>query len=418
MNNPSCCEKEKAGSTSAMEAQKEVFDAHRVYSSYYFKNIEMDFVFQWLLGSISTGGCVIGEAFYAAGRIKDGDPESWQREWKELAERKESRAEEAMRKGHKVSASKNFLLAANYYRSSLTSRLPWDADYLSLGKKSYGCIEKAGSLMEPAMIPIGVPFENAVLPGFFWPVANDGKPRKTLLMVGGGECFLTDNLFYIGPLAVERGYNFVTVDIPGQGLLPAEGLFFRGNAEKPIGAILDVVTKMPEVDSERLSVLGISFGGYFAPRAASVDKRIKALITNAAVIDNYEMFAAMPFSKLTQDEIDKTWSPFGKGVTENVVWRLGLKPGNFTGQAEATKGFSYDPADITCPVLNVVGEGEAANPIGHRQGQIYMERVNTDRKKKVVTPFNEGAAAHCTGENRVLMACELFDWLDEVFKEG
>lgn len=405
----------KVGSSSAMEAQKEVFDAHRVYSNYYYKSVEMDFVFQWLLGSTSTGGCVIGEAFYAAGRIKDGDPESWQREWKELAGRKEERADRALAAGSRDSAMRNYLLAANYYRSSLTSRLPWDPEYLPIGRKSYECIEKAGRLMEPAIAAIEVPFEGKSLPGFFWPAAADGKTRKTLLMVGGGECFLTDNLFYIGRLAVERGYNFVTVDLPGQGLLPAEGLYFRGDAEKPVGAILDVATKLPGVDPEKLAVLGISFGGYFAPRAASVDKRIKALVTNAAVIDNYEMFAAMPFSKLSQEEIDRTWNAFHKGVTENVVWRLGLRRGDFTGQAAATKGFSYDPAKIACPILNLVGEGEGANPIGQRQGDAYFEKAGTDLKTRMVMPFDEGAAAHCTGENRVLMACVTFDWLDEVF---
>lgn len=418
MSNPGCDGTEKAGASAAMEEQKKIFDAHRVYSSYYFKNIEMDFVFQWLLGSTSTGGCVIGEAFYAAGKIQDGDPASWQREWKDMAERKEARAVQALRAGNAVSASKNYLLAANYYRSALTSRLPWDGEYLALGKKSYGCIEKAGSLMKPAITAIDVPFENKTLPGFYWPAANDGKPRKTLLMIGGGECFLTDNFFYIGPLAVERGYNFITVDLPGQGLLPAEGLYFRGDSEKPIGAILDVATKLPGVDPEKLAALGISFGGYFAPRAASVEKRIKALVTNAAVIDNYEMFAAMPFSKLSQEEISRTWSSFRKGVTENVVWRLGLKPGDFTGQADATRGFSYDPSSISCPILNLVGEGEAANPIGQKQGRTYMEKVSSPNKTKVITPFAEGAAAHCTGENRILMACETFDWLDTVFEEN
>ena len=100
---------------------------------------------------------------------------------------------------------------------------------------------------------------------------------------------------------------------------------------------------------------------------------------------------------------------------ENVVWRVGLEQGNITGQAEATRGFNYDPANIDCPVLNIVGEGEAANPEGQRQGNVYMERVRSNVKKKLITPLNEGAAAHCTGENRTLMAQEVFDWLDEIF---
>ena len=287
--------KEKsASSISALDEQKEIFDAHRVYTAgYYFDNPEMEFVFQWLLGSISTGGCEIGEAFYAAGRIRENDRGSWHNEWKAMAERKEARADKALRKGNKVTASENYMLAANYYRSSITFMLSWEAGYLEIAKKSYNCLEKGGALKRPTMVPIEVPFENTNLPGFFWPAADDGVPRETLFMIGGGECFLTDNVFYIGPKTVERGYNFVTVDLPGQGILPAEGHFFRKDSEAPVGAVLDTILKRPEVDPDKLAVLGISFGGYFAPRAASADNRIKAIITNAAVTDNYEMFAAM-----------------------------------------------------------------------------------------------------------------------------
>lgn len=414
MNKSNNGNEELAGS--AIDDQKEIFDPHRVYAKgYYFKSMEMDFVFQWLLGSATTGGCEIGEVFYAAGRIDENDPNSWQREWFELGRRKEARADIALKKGNKTTACQSYLLASNYYRSSITSMLPSNPEYLKVTEKSYRCLEKGGSLKSPAMVPIEIPFEDTVLPGYFWPAADDGTPRETLLMVGGGECFITDNFFYIGPQAHERGYNFVTMDIPGQGVLPAEGHIYRKDSEAPVSAVIDVISKRPDVDAEKLAVIGISFGGYFAPRAATADKRIKAVITNAAVIDNYEMYSAMPFSNVTQEEIDNDWSDFKKGVMENVVWRVGLKPGDIRGQAAATRDFQYDPSDVTCPVLNIVGEGEAANPEGQRQGRIYMENVSTDVKSKVITPLDEGAAAHCTGENRTLMAQEVFDWLDDIF---
>ncbi len=395
-------------------AQKETYDAHRAYTEYHFKNEEMDFAFQWLLGSIPNGGAEVGEAFYVAGSIEDGNPESWQKEWEEMAIRKETRAKEALEKGHKITARENYLKTSNYYRTALVSMLPDNPKFNGVMENIRINMKKACSLFEPQMTYFEVPFENTVLPGYFRPVEKDGNPRKTLLMIGGGETFIEDNVFYIEPQAIKNGYNFITVDIPGQGMLPAEGLFFRKDTETQMKAILDIILKFPEVNPEELAVFGISNGGYFVPRAATVEKRIKAIIVSSAVVDNYLMFKEMPFSKETQEQIDQ-WPSFKKAVTSAVTWRWGLDPKNIKGQTEATKGFQFDPAKVTCPVLVIVGAGEYSNKETERQQKEFMEKVGTHNKTLVITPENEGASSHCIGENRTLMAEIVFDWLDELF---
>ncbi len=374
----------------------------------------MDFAFQWLLGSIPNGGGEVGEAFYVAGNIEDGDPASWQNEWEKMAQRKEARAKAALEKGHKITARECYLKASNYYRTALVSMLPDNPKFNGLGKKTRVCMKEAGKLFDPPMTYFEVPFEKTVLPGYFRPVKKDGKPRKTLLMIGGGETFIEDLVFYIEPQAHKRGYNFITVDLPGQGMLPAEGLFFRKDTETQMKAILDVILKFPEVDPAKLAVYGISNGGYFVPRAATVEKRIKAVIVSSAVVDNYRMFQEMPFAKDTQEQIDQ-WPAFKKAVTSAVTWRWGLDPKDIKGQVEATKGFQFDPAKVTCPVLNIIGAGEYVNEETERQQKEFMDKVGTKNKTLVITPEDEGASSHCIGENRTLMAEVVFDWLDDLF---
>ena len=397
-------------------AQKETYDAHRAYTRYHFEDEEMDFAFQWLLGSIPNGGAEIGEAFYVAGNIEDGNPASWQAEWEKMAERKEARAKEAIKNGHKITASECYVKAANYYRTALVSMLPDNPKFNEIAKRIRPCMVEAGKLFTPPMTYFEVPFEKIVLPGYYRPVKKDGKPRRTLLMIGGGETFMEDNVVYIEPQTIKRGYNFITVDIPGQGMLPAEGQFFRKDTETQMKAILDVILKFPEVDPEKIAVYGISNGGYFVPRAACFEKRIKALAVSSAVVDNYLMFKQMPFAKDTQEQIDK-WPAFKKAVTSAVAWRWGLDPEDVKGQVEQTKDFQFDPSKVTCPVLDIVGAGEYANEETERQQKEFMDNVGTKNKKLVITPENEGASSHCIGENRTLMAEILFDWLDEVFKE-
>ena len=395
-------------------SQEETYDAHRSYTRYHFEDEEMDFAFQWLLGSIANGGAEIGEAFYVAGNIKDGSPESWQNEWEKMAIRKETRAKNALKKGHKITARENYLKASNYYRTALVSMLPDNPKFNKISKKIRTCMKTAGKLFEPQMRYFEVPFENTLLPSYFRPVIKDGKPRKTLLMIGGGETFIEDNVFYIESQTIKRGYNFITVDIPGQGMLPAKGFFFRKDTETQIKAILDVILKFPEVDPKKLAVYGISNGGYFVPRAATIEKRITAIVISSAVVDNYRMFKEMPFSKDTQKQIDQ-WPAFKKAITSAVTWRWGLDPKNIKGQTEATKEFQFDPSRITCPVLDIVGAGEYVNKETKRQQEEFLNKVGTQNKTLVITPENEGASSHCIGENRTLMAQIVFDWLDNLF---
>ncbi len=398
-----------------LDDQQEKYDAHRAYVRVFFKDQEMDFAFQWVLGSISNGGCETGEAYYVAGSIKDGDPGSWQEEWEKMAIRVEERARRSLERGHRVSARESFLRASNYYRTALVSMLPDNPKFDLMGEKTRACMKEAGKLFDPPIEYFEIPFEDTVIPGYFLKPNNGTEKRKTLVMIGGGETFMEDNFFYIAPATIKRGYNFVTVDLPGQGMMPMEGQFFRPDTEVQMKPVLDYICSRQDVDTERLAVYGISNGGYFAPRTASYDRRIKAVVANSAVVDNYRMFAQMPFAKETQEEIDN-WPPFKTAVTGAVTHRWGLDPSDVKGQVEKNVGFQFDPSKITCPFLILVGEGEYENKETKRQQQECLETLPNPDKKLIVTPLNEGASSHCIGENRSLMSQVVFDWLDETLK--
>jgi hypothetical protein len=83
----------------AIREQKKNFNAHRPFYRMRFRAADMDFAFQWVLGSSAHGGANVGESFYAASQMHDGDPATWEREWFLLAQRVHHRAEEALAKG-------------------------------------------------------------------------------------------------------------------------------------------------------------------------------------------------------------------------------------------------------------------------------------------------------------------------------
>jgi hypothetical protein len=94
---------------------------------YHFKSQGFEFVFQWILGMQTHGASEVGESFFAASQIKDGDPASWVKAWQALAERVEQRAAASFERGHLVSAREAYLRAYTYYRAAFAFIDPFHA---------------------------------------------------------------------------------------------------------------------------------------------------------------------------------------------------------------------------------------------------------------------------------------------------
>ena len=401
----------------AYKDQEKEFQAHRQFQRMYFKANDMDFAFQWLMGSAVHGGAGIGESFYAASRIRNGDPASWEREWAALAERVRVRGENALKAGHIVSGREALMRATAYYRVILASMQPGAPGFKPTVAWMRDCFYKGSSLLENPVEKIGIPFEGVVLPGYFQKAAPDQQPRPTLMMFGGGETFAEDLYYYIAPAAIKRGYNFMTVDLPGQGDLPFSGTYFRADYETPMKEVVDYALSRADVDPQRLAAYGISAGGYMVPRAATRERRIAAVVANSLISNMYNIFC---FSQIPRIRgfmrLMAAWKvPFMLRMIELIAWRWGDDGKDFLNLVERNRGVFYDPAEITCPTLILIGEGEKANAEIWRQVQHAMDVLPDARKTLIVAPSNEGAASHCMGENLPLMSSFVFDWLYEIF---
>ena len=57
---------------------------------------------------------------------------------------------------------------------------------------------------------------------------------------------------------MDRGYNFMTVDLPGQGLMPFAGKVFRTDTNVAMKPVVDYILSRSDVDPEYLAAYGIS----------------------------------------------------------------------------------------------------------------------------------------------------------------
>jgi pimeloyl-ACP methyl ester carboxylesterase len=375
---------------------------------FYFDQNEMDFQCRWIMGSQTHQGSEMGECFYVISRIEDGNPTSWNQEWIALGRRVEARAEQCLAKGHIVSAREALLRASRYYRAALFIMSAKDPLFLETARKQRALFRAAAKLLQPQVETIAVPFGGKTLPGYFCPADASGKPRRTLLMLGGGETFVEDCYYWTAPAAAKRGWNVITIDLPGQGLTPEDGLYVRPDVEVPMEAVVDYALARPEVDAEKFVVAGISLGGYYTGRAAIHDPRIKACVANSPLWDMERAFASRP--------IPASDACFATNI-QQLAWRHGGFHPKMAKTLEERKrryaSFKWDPSQVFCPMLCIGGDGEQSE-VGEECHEAYAMLPNP-KKALVYLTAEDGGESHCQGDSLSLVNQVMYDWLDELF---
>jgi alpha-beta hydrolase superfamily lysophospholipase len=410
------------------ENSKEIYGIPRnTRIQYRFKRQEFDFMFQWMAGAQTHGCTEVGELLYGSAQIREGDVESWVKAWMDMGRRVEQRAETSLDGGHKVSARESYLRAYAYYRAGLVYISPIKEpkryrEQYNIARERF-C--KAAALFDPPIEVVSIPFEGGTLPGYYLRSDDSGERRKTLIMVGGGDTFVEDLYGYIGPAAMKRGYNLLIVDFPGQGQLPFEGLQWRTDTETPMKHVVDFALSKPEVDPERLAAYGLSGGGYIVPRAATCEKRLKAIaaccillemesVWNGRIVKLYRQAEHSPFYRLLLNYAQKKRSAYFTMI-DTYIWRWGAR--SLLETVERSKDMHLDPALITCPTLNLVSEQEyVESPQIYGFAQEALQKINTPNKKLMLAPQDEGGDSHGIGANLSLMSQIVFDWFDEIFE--
>ncbi len=385
-----------------------------------FDHKDMDYYYSWILGREVYEGADLAECERAAEDIIDGSPASWREAWAALARRVEAQAAAALQAGDRETARRAYLRACTYYRGPLFIMLPTDPAFEATQRQMQACFQQAAALFHPPLEAVTVPFRGQHLTGWFWRAAGDSTPRPTLIVVGGIETWAEDCYFMVGPAGPQRGFHVLTVDLPGQGRTPSQGLFFEARMGPAVSAVIDYALSRAEVDPQRLALFGFSWGGHIVFKGAQHEApagRVKALIANPAMPDLFRQVRAQQGGNARSDPV--AWQAF-----QQIAWRLGLRISLNLGDIARRFGKAYDylrygkadPREITCPVLCLAGEGEAKITLDVAR-ECYAQLPNP-QKKLVIFTKAQGGEAHCQVNNLPLPNGVMFDWLEEVFADG
>jgi pimeloyl-ACP methyl ester carboxylesterase len=374
----------------------------------------------------SCGGADIGEVFATADEITPGDFESFFAAFNKRAGRIVKQAEQMK---NPISIRDAMFRAANYFRfADFFVHADWDDPRITqLWDKQTACFDRAMSVLpvpgKRGLIPTQSGFDIPII--FFSANNNPGEKRPTIVMASGFDGSMEETWHVHGMAALERGYNVVCYEGPGQQYVRrSQGHGFILEWEKVVTPLLDHLQTIPCVDTTKVALIGYSLGGFLGARAAAFEHRLAALI----LIDGWYDLSVTPFVATLREFAERHLSPDADEAAIQTVlqdptkapttlrwmfmhglWSFNTKsPSDFV---ERLSKFSLVGLTdkIQCPVL-------VCDPVDDHfakgQPKLVADALG-DKATHVVFTKDDAAGEHChIGASRFTNQI-IYDWFEE-----
>jgi len=369
------------------------------------------------LAASAVGAADLGETLATARRVGKLSGDSWYQTWSQTADTAYAAGRWASAAGDRASARHAFLRASEYYRQAcyfVRARL--DDPRL---QGAYGhhveTFRAAIELMPGTACAVQIPYEDTTIGGYFFAPAGGQGPRPTIVFPAGYDSTAEAGWTNV-PAALERGYAVLIFEGPGQGgALYTQRLFLRPDFEHVMSPVLDWLITRPEVDGDRVILIGRSFGGYLAPRAAAFERRLAALVCDPAQPDlgarlpaNALARLAVPAASLQARLSAGRAEFFGSRMAAHGVASIGdyfRELRRFTMMSHA--------GEITCPTLIVEAENDFAGGSGSK-----LEAALSCPATLVTLSASSGADGHCAGLGQALWNDAVYGWLARTVPAG
>jgi dienelactone hydrolase len=396
--------------------------APRPRFSQFFTDDAMNFVLLNALGQAALGMGDVGTTLAIFDQIEDSNDASAFNALTGAGYRIRAQADTARAAGHRVSARDLYLQASNYLYTAtyFCDGMGAPEKMLPTWRDSRAAVDSAFARLGYPVEHIRIPYEQTAMPGYFIKPDASNVKRPLFVMVNGSDGSINDMWAQGGRQAIERGYNVLIFDGPGQGaMLWLQHTSFRYDYEKAVTPVADFALKRPDVDPKRLVLQGISQGGYWAPRALAFEHRFAAAVADPGVVDIGQTFWSAlnpPVLALLnagqKAQFDQALTHLPPKAAAGLAFRA--RPYGFTSYFDLWQSVKkYTIAGIadriTTPLFIADPDNEQFFP-----GQPKQLHALLPDAKNVLVPFTvaDGADRHCEPGAPVLRSQKVFDWLD------
>ncbi|HTT24327.1 MAG TPA: alpha/beta fold hydrolase [Candidatus Sulfotelmatobacter sp.] len=389
----------------------------------FFKDKTYHHAVRRALNQVAARGADISEVLQATTKMQAGDEQSWHAEWSALAERNLARANSTR---NRKSRGEALLRAHTYYARAQFYLPPDDAKrpvtYDRCRKAFYEGLDTLGVTYEKIDIPYGPNTLKAV----YYPAA---KPVRGPLIVfhGGYDTIVEELYFFLAAEATSRGYSVLTFDGPGQGApLREQGLQFSHEWDKPTSAVLDTFLATHD-RPEKIVLIGLSMGGYLAPRAAAFEPRFDGVVSYDICYDVHDAYArkipkfAEPLRRWGLGKLVDQLAALKARSSPELKWALSTAPWTY-----GTKGLlemvdhlapftlAQVAHNITQDVMILVGAEDQFIPTG-QVAQFQKALVNARSVTTKIYDRASGGHEHSQLGAPTLWHADFFDWIEEKF---
>lgn len=269
---------------------------------------------------------------------------------------------------------------------------------------------------------VEIPFENTTLPGYLYlNHTQSNHPKPILIDTGGGDSTKEELYFSTAAEALKRGFHCLNFEGPGQGsMLRLNKIPFIPDWERVIAKVVDFIINRPEIDPNKIFLIGRSFGGYLAARAVTKEQRISGCIVDPGIFDASGNLEAKFNSIMTQFP-DLQDAPLDQALThvmktdehlrfmlESRTWRFGAK--TVEEMLNRTRAYTLDGLveRIQCPMLVCDNTLEY---ITLGQAKKLYDQLQC-KKQYILFHDEDGTGGHCEPLAPRLFSAKIYAWLN------
>ncbi|KAF7560635.1 hypothetical protein G7046_g3499 [Stylonectria norvegica] len=413
-------------------------------------NSEFAFILEETLSLANNFGANTGEVLRAASQIIPGDYESWYREFFYLANSIHEIAEGINATRNPVSAREAYFRSATYYREAdffLHGNIS-DPRIYSLWNSALADFDSAIALLPVPGVRVNITAENGNFtvpiiyygaedsrpfgPGHGGKEGRHGKKEKLPTIIAGtGYDGAQEELYHqMGRAAVDRGWNFITYEGPGQPTVRRQqNLGFIPNWWDVVTPVVDYLETRDDVDMDRIALYGVSFGGTLAPIAASREHRLAAVLAIDGIISlGKAIKAELPaqllaiFDAGNATEFDEVMIAIERNASMPTSLRWAIAQSTFAFDTASPFDWLTRLGDyvadkpvldnITAPVFVGAASADTTAPgQAEEMAAILGEKATYMQWKKEL-----GAGEHCSLGAEAQLVQVTLDWLYSVFE--
>jgi dipeptidyl aminopeptidase/acylaminoacyl peptidase len=201
--------------------------------------------------------------------------EQWLDAWVANGDLHADLAQEAEQARRRLTAGRAWVSAALSYHFA---KFVWMVDlqrHRQAADRAVAALRRAHALLDPTAERLEVPFEGTAMVATLRRPPGGRRPPLVLLLPGldstKEEFFTWEEEF------LARSMATLSLDGPGQGET-GYTTHIRPDYEVAVTAALDHLAGRDDLDLDRVGAAGVSLGGYYAPRAAAFEPRVRAAV--------------------------------------------------------------------------------------------------------------------------------------------